>query len=76
MRTLVLITLANGALLDVAVASHNGKEAGEQALLRQMFETLICQHRWHRFNTKSYTLVFSVVLLSSFAARKKIMSSF
>ncbi len=40
MRILVLITLANGALLDVAVAPYSGKETGEQALLRQMFETL------------------------------------
>lgn len=40
MRILVLITLANGALLDVAVAPCSGKETGEQALLRQMFENL------------------------------------
>ena len=40
MRILVLITLANGALLDVAAAPYSGKETGEQALLRQMLETL------------------------------------
>ena len=40
MRILVLITLASGALLDVAIAAYSGKETGEQALLRQMFDSL------------------------------------
>ncbi|MFK0570006.1 IS4 family transposase [Endozoicomonas sp.] len=39
-RILVLITLASGALLDAAVAPYSGKETGEQALLRQMFDSL------------------------------------
>ena len=40
MRILVLITLGSGAVLDYATASYEGKETGEQALLRQLFSRI------------------------------------
>lgn len=39
MRIVCIIALATGAVLDLAVAPHSGKDTGEHALLRQIIHT-------------------------------------